>query len=303
MEKTTTLDTDPNPIGNSFINLRSGKRVLKHSQTITSSKRNKKQQVAAAAIMEIHDDISFSVLSKLPIKSLKQFESVGKSWSLLSENHFFMKMFRDNLLCNSYYYGGSLVLRVEGNDQDDVYSLSGDKFDDKVKLDCLIPFENETYFHFFGFGSINGKFLLLPFSGLRHVLWKPATQKFKFLPHGPFESYVSARFRFLVASYVHGFGYDSFTDDLKVIRYIVFPDATKRRCKYVGKLYFEPSWEIYSLRSNSWRKLDVDMLPSLDCTEGTHLYMDGVCHWLCKNDYGFWKNIMVHFNHVWCRFT
>jgi hypothetical protein len=30
----------------------------------------------------------------------------------------------------------------------------------------------------------------------------------------------------------------------------------------------DPSWEIYSLRS-----------------DGTQVYMDGVCHWLCEEDY------------------
>jgi hypothetical protein len=41
---------------------------------------------------------------------------------------------------------------------------------------------------------------------------------------------------------------------------------------------------IYSVRSNSWRKLDVNMPFSLHCTEGTQVYMDGVCHSLCEKD-------------------
>jgi len=40
--------------------------------------------------------------------------------------------------------------------------------------------------------------------------------------------------------------------------------------------------DIYNLRSNSWRELDVDMPFSEDCTEGTQVYVDGVCHWLCE---------------------
>jgi len=36
-------------------------------------------------------------------------------------------------------------------------------------------------------------------------------------------------------------------------------------------------WEIYSLISNSWRKLDIDMSSSLYFIEETHVYMDGVC--------------------------
>jgi F-box interacting protein len=43
-------------------------------------------------------------------------------------------------------------------------------------------------------------------------------------------------------------------------------------------------WEIYCLRSNSWRKLDIDMPSSWYCIEGTQVYMDGVCHWLCEEN-------------------
>jgi len=41
---------------------------------------------------------------------------------------------------------------------------------------------------------------------------------------------------------------------------------------------------MYSLRSDSWRELNVDIPYSSDHTEGTQVYLDRVCHWLCKND-------------------
>ena len=37
-------------------------------------------------------------------------------------------------------------------------------------------------------------------------------------------------------------------------------------------------WEVYSLRSNSLRKLDVDM-PTDYLTSGSRVYKNGVCHW------------------------
>jgi len=42
--KPTSSDSDLNPVGNGFINLRSGKKVLKR-EIITSSKRNKKHKL------------------------------------------------------------------------------------------------------------------------------------------------------------------------------------------------------------------------------------------------------------------
>jgi F-box interacting protein len=41
----------------------------------------------------------------------------------------------------------------------------------------------------------------------------------------------------------------------------------------------DPFWEIYSLRSNSWRKIDFDM-PRIYLIFNSVVYFNGVCHWL-----------------------
>ncbi|KAL6552942.1 hypothetical protein OROGR_006784 [Orobanche gracilis] len=58
----------------------------------------------------IPEEIFFSILSKLSLKSLKRFECVQKSWSLLFENHYFMNTFRYKFL--SYSEPASLILNV-----------------------------------------------------------------------------------------------------------------------------------------------------------------------------------------------
>ncbi|XP_058774222.1 uncharacterized protein LOC131648486 [Vicia villosa] len=50
----------------------------------------------------INDDIAFYVLSKLPIKSLKRFACVRKSWSILFDNSHFIALFRNHLKSNSW---------------------------------------------------------------------------------------------------------------------------------------------------------------------------------------------------------
>jgi hypothetical protein len=129
-------------------------------------------------------DIVFSILSKLPIKSFKRFECVQKSWSLLFQNHNFINKFRINLFSNthcrcSYYDGASLLLKVSDYRQDkyDLYSLSGERFQNKVKLVCSNPFWNRFCTRSFGFGSINGILCLYDdsYSG-KTILWNPATQ-------------------------------------------------------------------------------------------------------------------------------
>ncbi|MCH83843.1 F-box protein [Trifolium medium] len=78
------------------------------------------------------------------------------------------------------------------------------------------------------------------------------------------------------------------SDDYKVIRYVSVlgerPDCGDLSLNLLEDISLHSSWEIYSLRSNSWRKLDVDMPYSLHCMEGTEVFLDGVCHWLCEED-------------------
>jgi len=230
----------------------------------------------------IPDDIHFSILSKLPFKSLKRFESVRKSWSLLFENTHFMNMFRNNLLSNSYYDGASLLLRVSENHKEVFYSLSGERFENKVKLDWFVSCEDHFIFRIFGFGSINATLCLYDFSNDNHgniVLWNPSTHTIKFLPPSPalglYDDSISGEAMDSddIFYYLHGFGYDDVINDYKVIRNIRFADAC-----------LDPLWEICSLRSNEWRELEVDMPYSLVCVEGTQVYMNGVCHWLCEED-------------------
>jgi molecular chaperone HtpG len=251
----------------------------------------------------IPDDIVFSILSKLSLKSFKRFECVHKSWSLLFQNTHFMSMFRNNLLSNSYhcsyYDGASLLLKVYEPHQEVLYSLSGKKFENKIKLDFSNPFTNQNYFHIFGFGSIND--ILCIFDDeccyQKLVLSNIHTNKFKVIPPSRVDlielsipNVAKDNISIAVLPYLHGVGYDCVTDDYKIIRYVCFVcDVHGLEEKYVdsllGDICLDALWEIYSLRSNSWRKLDVDMPYSLEVSEGTQVYLDGVCHWLCEDDY------------------
>jgi hypothetical protein len=80
----------------------------------------------------IPDDLALCIVSKLPLKSLKRFGCVRKSWSLLFDNDHFMNMFRNNFISyhHSYYDDTSLMLST----LTDFYSLSGDNFENIVKL-------------------------------------------------------------------------------------------------------------------------------------------------------------------------
>jgi len=60
----------------------------------------------------VSDDITFSILSKLPLKSLKRFECACKSCSLLFDNPYFMTMHHNYLLILIGMFGLILIKLV-----------------------------------------------------------------------------------------------------------------------------------------------------------------------------------------------
>lgn len=111
------------------------------------------------------------------------------------------------------------------------------------------------------------------------LLWNPAIDDFKIIPFSPFafeSSYWDPIYR------LHGFGYDQVTDDYKVIRYVSFSpsfliEKDEDEIWNDGRRY--PLWEIFSLKRNCWKKLDVDMPVQNASNVGVQVYMDEVCHW------------------------
>ncbi|XP_058744972.1 F-box protein CPR1-like [Vicia villosa] len=238
----------------------------------------------------VNDDIAFSILSKLSWKSFKRFECVRKSWSLLSDDPTFMNVYRRNFLPKcSYDDDTSLILHFDGHEK--LYSLSGEGFETTVELDWQ---DQNQDWKFLDFGCVNG--ILCFEQPIWHniLFWNPATLEFKFIPPSPSESLSSllalnfdAEVTFTIDRDLHGFGYDCVGDDYKLIRktsiFLHFHTADliseRDMPLHLDKL-LEPFWEIYSLKSNSWKKLDLDM-PIADGFGGNlQVYMDGACHWL-----------------------
>ncbi|CAI8589863.1 unnamed protein product [Vicia faba] len=100
----------------------------------------------------IPEDLSFSILSKLPIKSLKRFGCVRKSWSILFENLYFLNMYQNYFISNnhSYYDDTSIILHHRNDplpgeeDQNTLYLLSGERCDNLIKLDWPNPLHEEN---------------------------------------------------------------------------------------------------------------------------------------------------------------
>ncbi|MED6155642.1 hypothetical protein PIB30_006815 [Stylosanthes scabra] len=241
----------------------------------------------------IPDDLAFNILSKLPLKSLKRFRCVCKSWAGLFENPHFMSMYRSNLMskheCDNrdscLLFNHSMPRTFYKNS---IFLLSGERFDDECMMKLELPpllEENDRNISIMG-SSINGTLCLNTECGV--ILWNPATAEFKAVPHGTiefpadYESFVS----------VEAFGYDTATNDYKIIR----------RAVAVGQVAAnveppKPIWQIYSLKSNSWRTLGEEVrIPCGNWGHCFHVYLNGICHWwgvLSDNDH---EEVLVSYN-------
>ncbi|XP_058769193.1 putative F-box protein At3g16210 [Vicia villosa] len=223
----------------------------------------------------IPDDAAFSILSKLPLKSLHRFSCLQKSWSLDSS---FMIKLKNNVIYNNP--GDSfLPLYLSENE---LYYFRGERFEKKTKLDFPTSF-NIQEFDIFGFSSVKGIFCLIESlytQPQRVVLWNPTTEEFKIIPP-------SLRVSRLIESsphddewpefYVHGFGYDQVNNDYKVVRCVQIPLTH----------YLHIFWEIYSLRNNCWSELKFKMPASYSDRQDLYVYTDGTCHWLSVRYKGY----------------
>ncbi|GAU44357.1 hypothetical protein TSUD_296840 [Trifolium subterraneum] len=155
-----------------------------------------------------------------------------------------------------------------------LHLLSGERFENKVQLNW--PFK---YKYNYGLAiwpkilgsAINGTLCIYNFGSQSNiVLWNPVTEELNIVPEN--EARFSDEHEFSYT--IHGFGYDHVSDDYKIIQHVVYSGVFK---EYWQQVPPGPYWDIYSLRSNSWKKLYVDM--HTRCNSSIGVYLNGMCHW------------------------
>ncbi|KAM5580274.1 F-box/kelch-repeat protein [Rosa sericea] len=190
------------------------------------------------------DGVIVEILSRLPAKSLLRFRCVCKAWRALISDPYFI---RKHLSCintkisTSY----SLLLRDEIFQSTEYEAIL--KFlshDGRVpcrRLDFPVLARLVIIKRILIVGSCNGLIcLILDFHHFRieecftFMLWNPCTGEYRVLPHPPVHSSRDCFF---------GFGYDSTTDDYKVI----LGNSYKSGYEYVV---------VFMLKRGSWRKLE-----------------------------------------------
>ncbi|MED6117632.1 hypothetical protein PIB30_111691, partial [Stylosanthes scabra] len=134
------------------------------------------------------EDLVLRILSKLPIKSLKRFQCVQKSWNNLLDDPHFVKTYYENLMSNSENCDSCIFLNQEipNTNQHNMFFLSGERYENKMKLDLPPPVQDNECFKVLG-SCVNGIICLIPYepqiNDTRNVIfWNPTTNEFKGIP-------------------------------------------------------------------------------------------------------------------------
>ncbi|XP_057753078.1 F-box protein CPR1-like [Arachis stenosperma] len=204
-------------------------------------------------------EVITDILSRLPVHSLIRFRCTCKSWrSLIDSTHFILLHLRTSLSSHSH---STLVLRRDS----ELYQVNLGTLDRAIELNHpLMCYSNSIKV----LGSCNGLLCLCNVAE-DIALWNPNIRKHRLLPYLPAER--RERDTTLFAARVYGFGYDSFSEDYKLVRISYFVDLHSRT--------FYSHVKLYSLRVDSWKSLP-NMPYGLCCARTMGVFVGGALHWV-----------------------
>ncbi|KAL6139829.1 hypothetical protein ACLB2K_058130 [Fragaria x ananassa] len=194
------------------------------------------------------EEIVSEILARLPVKSLLRFRCVCKSWcALIADSHFVKKHFG---YAESGIYNNSRLLFLQNPPLSIEFEAGKKLYARSAIRELQFPVKFPVGYKIIRvLGSYNGLVCFEFESGT--FLCNPCTGDSKLLPNPPIESHRLD---------LYGFGYDSITDDYKVI--------TGRSLVHV-----------FGLKSGSWRTIR-----DLDCAgvQGKGCLFNGALHWLVR---------------------
>ncbi|KAK8523198.1 hypothetical protein V6N13_113152 [Hibiscus sabdariffa] len=247
---------------------------------------------------DIPEVLVFEILHRLPVKSLTRFKCVCKPWSSSFQTPLFITKHHNHHLRRNNL---NLLLKrsLENRRPYDTYffsQLSTDKGHNfSVKQTVHLPFFENFLSRPEVHGPCNGILCLSDFTD-KVALWNPSTREFKILPQSsiqcpPFASYIPY-YNIYIDFGCSGFGYDSQTDDYKVVRFVTIHFGGYDEV-YNGYVEFDRNEkvELYSLRSDSWKEISHPGVTA----HGPLLinnYINGFYYWLAVGHYEYEISIL-----------
>ncbi|WCJ28901.1 F-box and associated interaction domains-containing protein [Euphorbia peplus] len=187
-----------------------------------------------------HNDLIKDILSRLPIKSIKRFESVSKLWySLINSDDFISAHLRRTsrrplLLIHRFH-----------NPTGSNFTISLVDSRSPIPRDVRVPFLGSLVRYPKIVGSCNGILCLdvSPCYSTAFVLWNVGSRGFRFLPRPMIDG--GKRGVWMVGT---GFGFDRETNDYKLLRIVNFRSGDDDSRLVMA--------EVFSWSTGSWRLID-----------------------------------------------
>ncbi|KAK7338440.1 hypothetical protein VNO77_19050 [Canavalia gladiata] len=240
-------------------------------------------------------ELLFNVLTRLPAKELMLCKCVCKSWfNLITDPHFISNYYvvyntlqtqEENLLVIRRPFLSGLKTYIS--------VLSWNVNDPKGVVSSHVlnpPYEYNSDHRYWTeiMGPCNGIYFL---EGNPNVMMNPSLKQFRALP----ESFTSPHGTCSLTDYA-GFGFDPKTNDYKVvlIKDLWLKETDERQVGY---------WtaELYSLNSNSWRKLDAALPLPIEIwgPSRVYTYVNNCCHWWgFVDESGITEDVVLAFDMV-----
>ena len=235
------------------------------------------------AMKDLHSEIMENILLRLPVKSLLRSKCVCKEWfNIISRPQFAKSHLRHP---QTQARIGLCIIDYGDNTDDKVvgYLHSTTEYDDNGELLDPHRFDDieETL-------NLNSPKILDSCDGLfcfvggyhKIVLWNPSTRQHNQLPpnpnlsdndFSPYREWESPRGIEKIENY-YGFGYDSFSDDYKIVGVFVPDHDSNIRI------------DVFSLKSYSWRRIlqkDYDADSYVENENGVVFH--GAAHWIASS--------------------
>ncbi|PIA62414.1 hypothetical protein AQUCO_00200431v1 [Aquilegia coerulea] len=188
------------------------------------------------------DIIEEEILTRLPVKSLKRFQCVSQSWNNLIRNPLFVSK---HLIINQSKGAQILVNRSTGT---------------QILVNQIMSYNPSDYQNYTSdyslLGFCNGLLCVKVLTTSRIIIWNPASKDYIILPQKktPNSS---------LEEECYGFGYDAKSDD------------------YIVCHYLEAFFNIYSVRENSWRRIEEFRYKIIYRVYGT--FLSGSIYWLAAH--------------------
>lgn len=197
---------------------------------------------------DLPHEIIYDILSRLPVKPLCRFKSVSKPWLALVTDPQFIKSHLNHQSTNH-----KKLL---------VYSLTSPC---TYSVDCQAPDHTVAELEmpgkpgFWFLGSFNG--ILLLHTGNILCLWNPSIRVYQQISRPKLSKFPDAKILF-------GLGYDSISDDFKVVR-AIRPQS------------FDPCIvHVFSSKLNSWKRWTADFNYDIIWRNGSGTVLNGAPHWV-----------------------